>query len=1526
MTIDNGGQLRGSSWIPSGRESLLLISIAIVYFVAARLSLLLVIEPQGIAPIWPPSGIFLASILLVPRTLRARLVITLFLTDLGAELLAGTEFELSLIYAFALSADAAIGSWLLFRFFGDTITFTKADEVLGFFLLSVLISNVTMSFVAAIGAMYFTSAGFWSSWKWWMISDGVGTIVIAPLLVSWIQWFKTGLQDLNPKRLTEALLLSALLIVTLFSIFVSIPSTNNFSPLVSYSALPFLVWAALRFEVRGTTAALFFMATFCVYIVLVGHVDPLTISGVHLAPIEVIQLYILVMAFPLLVLAATVSERKNTSATLAAEGEFLAALLDNINEAIVSCDVNGNLIRFNKAARQLHGLPEKLMPSERWANYYSLFKTDGSTVLRREELPLLQALAGDPVKDFNVLVAPKNKPHRFLVCNGQPLRDSQGNITGAVVAMHDVSDQRLATSALRSSEAMLLSIFKNVQDVIFVIEVGPLESFRFTMMNNIGLAVMGITAEDLIGKDVREIIPEPSLSLVLGKYREAIRTTKTIEWQETTKYPDGAKTGIVKVSPVFNEDGICVQLVGSVSDITAVKLAEEAVRSSEAGLAAAQATAHMGSWEFYPKTGKAVWSAEMYKIFDRDPLSKPPILAAFQELIHPEDREETTVALGRLGSTSPSYQGEFRILRKDGSVVWIEALATYSIEKKGESDETVKLSGTVQVITRRRLAENALRHSKEYAENLIQTANVIFVELDADGCIVQLNNTGQHITGYSASEIMGHNWFDTVVPRERFPKTYEAFEQIKRTGVVPDVFENPILTKNGEERSVLWKSNTIVESGTVTGTISFGIDVTSAQLTEIALQESEANLKLTLQLSRIGLWDWNLEKDTWQATPTYFEMLGYDATEEAQNREVWGGRTHPDDREFVINKMLAIRHGDEKDFDIIFRFRHADGSYRWINSIGHGTEFDEQGKTIRMLGVQIDVTKQREAEKKLQLTLELAKIGMWDWEVATMKRSATPTYFTMLGYSPTVENEHAEPFMERTHPDDLEDVVNATQAIQNGRTTSVDIVYRYRHADGSYRWLNSLGYATEFDESGKATRVLGLRIDVSKEREDSARIVELNAVYQTLNETEKAIVRARDTTDLFDKICDVSVKHGDYALAWVAVPNGEWFDVAAGAGAAASYLSKLRVSTNAARREGQGPTGQAFRTGNSVINNDFLHSKSTQFWHKKGSQFAFTASASFPLTVRKEVISVLNIYSRSGSFSSQTVDLFQTMALDISFALEHLQQQAELKQAIAQLEHAKSTLESRVLKRTAELEEAKERAEASDRVKSSFLATMSHELRTPLNSIIGFTGTMLQGLAGATNEEQTKQLTIVKTAGQHLLELISDVLDISKIEAGDISIRFEDVDLPRLFARIESKYAADAANRGLDFSVTIEPGIDKIESNGRRFEQVVDNLITNALKFTEQGAIKVSCFGQGNNVRVEVSDTGVGISPDDCERIFEEFVQIENRTSKLNKGTGLGLAICRRLVTALGGNIGVESRQNEGSTFYFTIPVRRRVH
>ncbi|MCY3413364.1 MAG: transporter substrate-binding domain-containing protein [Candidatus Heimdallarchaeota archaeon] len=234
---------------------------------------------------------------------------------------------------------------------------------------------------------------------------------------------------------------------------------------------------------------------------------------------------------------------------------------------------------------------------------------------------------------------------------------------------------------------------------------------------------------------------------------------------------------------------------------------------------------------------------------------------------------------------------------------------------------------------------------------------------------------------------------------------------------------------------------------------------------------------------------------------------------------------------------------------------------------------------------------------------------------------------------------------------------------------------------------------------------------------------------------------------------------------------------------------------------------------------------------------------------------------------------------------------------------------------------ANERLRELDRLKSIFLASMSHELRTPLNSIIGFTRILLMGMGGELNEEQTKQLTMVEKSSKHLLNLINDVLDISKIESETIQLYYEEFELHTLLEEVVKSVKPQIEEKNLRITLYINQEIS-VFTDQRRVQQILINLVSNATKFTSEGEIMVTQNVQDQFFYITVKDPGIGIKKEDQAGLFKPFMQVDMSSTKKYEGTGLGLYICKKLCKLLGGDIEMESDYNKGTTVRFYLPIR----
>ncbi len=690
-----------------------------------------------------------------------------------------------------------------------------------------------------------------------------------------------------------------------------------------------------------------------------------------------------------------------------------------------------------------------------------------------------------------------------------------------------------------------------------------------------------------------------------------------------------------------------------------------------------------------------------------------------------------------------------------------------------------------------------------------------------------------------------------------------------------------------------------------------------------ALYASEERLRLAVTGGRLGIWEWDIATDRLTWNDELKAAFGWTRADEL-TLPMFMDAIDSEDRPRIASALRRSLAGDH-DCDVEYRVRRPDGLLHWIEAKGRCV-CDLDGRPQRMVGVAIDITERRRAEEQIRKTSTELQ-GILDNSPALIYLKDPDGRYVFVNRRWTELFHIASEKIQGKTDFELFPQEAACQFVANDQSVvesaqALEFEEEATLADGVH-YYQSTKLALR-DSNGGFYALCGISMDISERKRAEGALRQTNRALGVLSHCNSAVVHATEEQALLDEVCRVAVGPAGYKLAWVGYADQDerrTVRPVASAGAAEGFLDRVHVSW-ADNPYGRGAIGTAIREGRPMVVRHLLTNPAYSIWREFIEPRNFESILALPLRQGDSVFGALAIYAEEPeAFDSAEVELLAELSDNLAHGILSLRARNERADALAALERARLELEERVRERTAELVKAKDAAESADRLKSTFLATMSHELRTPLNSIIGFTGIVSQGMAGPLNAEQAKQLNIVKNSARHLLDLINDVLDISKIEAGQLEIQCEKFSISRAIEKVVAIVSPLAQKKGIALHTEISPEVGSISGDQRRTEQILLNLLGNAVKFTDEGSVMIRCWRDGQGVVTAITDTGIGIDPQDQKSIFEPFRQADTGLARKREGTGLGLSICKRLVDLMGGFISVDSARGKGSTFSVRLPV-----
>ena len=914
------------------------------------------------------------------------------------------------------------------------------------------------------------------------------------------------------------------------------------------------------------------------------------------------------------------------------------------------------------------------------------------------------------------------------------------------------------------------------------------------------------------------------------------------------------------------------RMLGTQTDISARKTAEIALRASEARIR-----------QIFEQADDAIFviSADN-RFLNVNPRGLEMTGYAREEFLRLgvadilSDQERARLAIEPVDIVSGKpHLVEWEYRRKDGS--------TFQAEVSARRLDDQSCLAIVRDLTERNRSHATIREYERRFRSTLENIHLLAVALDVHGSITFCNNFLLDLTGWRRDEVIGKNWFEFFLSDAADDRISGLFQRAMATGAIPLHYENEILTRNRERLIVRW-NNTVLHSpdGHVIGTVSLGEDVTESRRAQNALLQSEQRLRdlidglgpymlvglldtdgVVLEVNRPALAAADLNPD---------DVLG----QRVEDTYWW---TYSEAVRLQLRTAIArAARGEGSRYDV--QVRAANDTFMTIDFSVQPMR-DAEGRVAALVASAIVISERkraeealRESEERLRLALDAAHMGIFDWDMPNERITWSHWHEELWGFKPGEFDGSYHAFATRIHPDDLPGIeaeIGRCIADREGFSSEFRVIW----PDDSVHWIAGRGEFT-FAADGKPLRMRGTVMEITEGKQAEAALQESEARYRMLFDcAPDGIIIADREGRCFDAnpaMCRmVGYSHDELAGMSVAdiVSTEEVVYIAPGLGAIETgedYYREWQL------RRSDGSTFAAEVVGTQMPD---------------GSPLGIIRD----ITERKRVEQAL-----------------QQMTRELERRVDERTQELQTVQLAL---HAKNM----------DLAQQNRQVEAASRFKSEFLANMSHELRTPLNAIIGFSELMHDGRVGPVSAEHKEYLGDVLSSSRHLLQLINDVLDLAKVEAGKLEFRLETIDLARTLDEVRDVIHALVLQKHLQISVEIDPQLNGIVGDVAKLKQILYNFLSNAIKFSHQrGIISVRVFPQAAFFRIEVEDHGIGIKNEDQVRLFEEFQQLDIEPALRHTGTGLGLALTKRLAEAQGGYVGVSSVHGEGSIFFAVLP------
>ena len=1173
------------------------------------------------------------------------------------------------------------------------------------------------------------------------------------------------------------------------------------------------------------------------------------------------------------------------------ESSLLRTVIDNLPDAIYIKDLQGRTTLANRADLDTIGTRNEaeVLGKTDW----ELLPVEVANKTSADDRQILQS--GQPLINREELIVNRLGEQRWLLTTKLPYRDENGKIIGLMGIGHDITNRKQLEEGIRKERAVLRTIIDSLPDSIYMKD---LEG-RKTLANRADLAFTGVSSEaEVLGKSDLELYPEDVARYAIDTERAIIETGQPILNQEERLLNRQGEQRWLLTSkmPYRDENGNITGILGMGHDITNRKQMEEALRESAAKYRLLTESIQAVVWVMDAESLRFSYiSPSVYnqRGYTPEEILAAPVTVNFKpgtaEIIRQAYRQRADSLLAGEITEETFFSEEIRQARKDGSSLWTEVVTKYYVNPV---NGRVEVLGVTHDISHRKKMEMEIRERVKELTCLTSVARLLENEsLQKDelcqGTAAALIPAMQFPELTSACiELDGARYQAGELPAERSHCLTAAVSiRGRECGQVTVYYSQP-------QEFILPEEQTLLDN--------------IARMLGLWLERKQAaaqvhKLTQAVEQSPLNIFITSLDAKIVYANPAFSAVTGYsreDALGHTPNELLRSKMTGPLVDNEIQSTLLSGQTWRGEFLD------HKKNGETFWEAAAISALRDENGQIVEILAIEQDISQQKADQQRIAEALELnqtvqqaAPIGIVIYKASGECIAANPAAGAIIGTSPTVLMKQNFREIKTWQANGMKQTALRTLENNEKAAVTAELVTTFG------RQVRLEGSFVPFHSAGEA-HLLFVFEDTSERRLAEKRIQDSQEKYRSLFDEAPIVIWEEDFSEVKQEFDRLRAGVRDWRIYFETRPD------------------EVRRLVGLIKVIDVNEESLAFFGGqhkSDVIHGmpKFTTDESWQYFKEEFIALALGASTfecEMPtLTLREGEHK--HTFLRISVASSQRESLSRVIVsiMDISAR----------KHAEADLQAAHAELEARVQARTTELASANLALEKAARAKDEFLAAMSHELRTPLTGILGLSQALEIQLKPTLNEKQLTMLQTLQKSGQRLHELINDVLDYSRLQAGEIKLQTAAFSIEYTLQSGLQELKRQALAKEQELVMQVEPRNLTLLNDERRVKQVLTNLLNNAIKFTPRGGrIEIAARGlpDQHEVQISVRDNGKGIPPEELGRIFQPFTQLDARLAREHGGTGLGLALVKTLSELLGGRVTVESQVGAGSTFSLFLP------